>query len=73
MQEIIQSLALPARTESGLGSESTIWDSGLGGIIVATADGRVSLINTLEVRLQRAAEMYRSQITEWLFGTQTED
>jgi vacuolar-type H+-ATPase subunit E/Vma4 len=73
MQEIIQSLALPARTEPGLGGESTIWDSGLGGLMVATADERVRLINTLEVRLQRAAEMYRSQISEWLFGSQSED
>lgn len=72
MQEIIRSLELPVRVESGLGDESTIWDSGLGGLTVATADGRVSLINTLEVRLQRAAEMYRSQISEWLFGSQTE-
>jgi V-type H+-transporting ATPase subunit E len=73
MQEIIQSLAVPASTEPDLRSENTIWDSGLGGLIVATADERVSLINTLEIRLQRAAEMYRSQISEWLFGSQTED
>ena len=73
MQELIRSLDLPARTEPGLGGENTVWDSGLGGLMVVTTDERVSLINTLEVRLQRAAEMYRSQISEWLFGTQTED
>lgn len=43
---------------------------GLGGLAVTTAEGRVSLINTLEMRLQRVAQLYRSQIAQFIFNHQ---
>jgi vacuolar-type H+-ATPase subunit E/Vma4 len=40
----------------------------LGGLIAVTSDGRIRVVNTLEVRFARAARRYRSQLAEWLFG-----
>ena len=40
----------------------------LPGVIVTTPDGYISLVNTLETRLQRAANLYRTQIAKIIFG-----
>jgi vacuolar-type H+-ATPase subunit E/Vma4 len=45
----------------------------LGGLVVTTADGRISLANTLEIRLQRVANLYRAQIAEIIFDPKRED
>lgn len=44
--------------------------NGLGGLAVTTAAGRISLINTLEMRLQRVAQLYRAQIAGTIFDQQ---
>lgn len=44
----------------------------LGGLAVTTADNRISLINTLAMRLQRVANLYRAQIAQIIFEQQRE-
>ncbi|HXV41941.1 MAG TPA: V-type ATP synthase subunit E [Anaerolineae bacterium] len=41
--------------------------NGLGGLAVTIAAGRISLINTLEMRLQRVAQLSRAQIAGIIF------
>lgn len=43
-------------------------DDSLGGVEVTTSDGRIRLVNTLAARLQRVAQLYRTQIAEILFA-----
>jgi vacuolar-type H+-ATPase subunit E/Vma4 len=66
MEGVVQELALPAVVKGGLESEASAW-GGLGGAVVTTPDGSVSLDNTLDQRLQRATRLYRSHIAELLF------
>lgn len=67
MEQVVAALGLSATVKADLETGDTVWNSGLGGLIAATADRRVSLVNTLETRLYRAAQLYRAQLAEWLF------
>ncbi len=69
MQQVVAALGLTATIEADLELGDTIWNSGLGGLIAATADRRISVVNTLETRLQQAAQLYRGQLAEWLFSS----
>jgi vacuolar-type H+-ATPase subunit E/Vma4 len=76
MRHIIQEMGLSATVEGNLERE---WDltspagaECLGGLIATTAEGRISLVNTLAARLQRAAHLYRSQIAELVLSSRQE-
>lgn len=66
MQKIIQGMGLEAEVEGTLKREG-LWGAELGGVTVTTPDGQISVVNTLEARLERAATLYRAQIAEMLF------
>jgi vacuolar-type H+-ATPase subunit E/Vma4 len=68
MREISRQLGLQATVEADLKSEDSLWGGSMGGLIVSTQDERVKLVNTLELRLQQVAQLYRSKIAELLFG-----
>lgn len=68
MNRIVEQLALPAVVAGGLDREPADW----GGVVVTSADGHISLINTLAARLERVARLYRAQIAELIFGDQQE-
>jgi vacuolar-type H+-ATPase subunit E/Vma4 len=70
MKQVIAALGISATVETDLEIGDTVWNSGLGGLIAATPDRRVNVVNTLEMRLQQAAALYRAQLAEWLFQRQ---
>lgn len=63
----LEEMGLAATVEGGLEEEDVCWGC-LGGLVATTADGRIRLVNTLNVRLQRVAKLYRAQIAAMLFG-----
>lgn len=70
VNRIVQELGLSATVAGDL----TNGDSPcLGGLAVSTADNRISLTNTLEARLERVAQLYRTQIAEIVFDGRQED
>ena len=71
MSRIVQETGLPATVEGGLEGEASLWGS-LGGLIAATPNARISLVNTLDARLGRVASLYRSQIAEIVLGDRQE-
>lgn len=73
MKQIAARLGLSATVNADLQGENTYWNSGLGGVIAATEAEQVSVINSLDVRLQRAATLHRGEIAGWLFDTSEED
>ncbi len=73
MRRTVRELGLPANVEADLEDESTTWNSGLGGLIALTGDERIGVVNTLEMRLQRAAEQHRAKIAAWLFEPPAEE
>lgn len=72
MKQVVQSLGLMASVQADIEGEDTVWNGGLGGLIALTADERISVVNTLEMRLQQVASIYRSQIADWVFGPPSE-
>jgi vacuolar-type H+-ATPase subunit E/Vma4 len=66
-EQITAEMGVPAMVEADLASED-LWGAELGGLIAATPDGRIRLINTLETRLQRVATLYRAQIAEMILN-----
>ena len=71
MNRIVQEMGLPAVVTDGLEDEEALPGS-QGGLVAATPDGRISLLNTPAIRLQRVASQYRAQIVELMFGDQQE-
>ncbi len=71
MNRIVQEMGLPAVVTDGLEDEEVL-PGGQGGLVAATPDGRISLLNTPAVRLQRVASQHRAQIVELMFGDQQE-
>ena len=67
LARIAQQRGLPATVEEGATADGAGWNCP-GGVVVTSADGRISLANTLSARLQRAAILYRSEIAGMLFG-----
>ncbi len=67
LEQIIAKMDVPATVEANLTGEGQ-WDAELGGLITATPDGRIRLINTLETRLQRVATLYRAQIAQMVLN-----
>lgn len=67
MEQIIAKMDVQATVEANLAGEGQ-WDAELGGLITATPDGRIRLINTLETRLQRVATLYRAQIAHMVLN-----
>jgi V/A-type H+-transporting ATPase subunit E len=65
MERIAREMGLPATVEGGLEKQESLRGSS-GGLVAATRDGRISLINTLDARLQRVANLHRSEIAEIL-------
>lgn len=72
METIAQEMGLSAAVAGGL-ERDTAARGGLGGVMVTTSDGRITLVNTLYTRLQRVASLYRAQIAEGLFAGPRED
>jgi V-type H+-transporting ATPase subunit E len=66
VQNIVQAMGLQAVVEGTLNNQG-LWGAELGGIVVTTSDGQIRLVNTLEARLERVANLYRSQVAELLF------
>ena len=64
-EQIVQEMGLSAKVEGNLQNEGT-WNVALGGLIVTTSDERISLVNTLEARLQRVASLHRTEIVEMI-------
>jgi vacuolar-type H+-ATPase subunit E/Vma4 len=64
---IMQRSGLQATVEEGTTGDAAAWICP-GGVVVTSADGRISLANTLSARLQRVATLYRSEIASMLFG-----
>jgi vacuolar-type H+-ATPase subunit E/Vma4 len=71
MRRIVHDVGLPATVEGGLESEDSPWGC-LGGLVATTPDARISLVNTLDVRLGRVAGLYRSQIAGLVFSDRGE-
>jgi V/A-type H+-transporting ATPase subunit E len=67
MKAIVQELGLSAVVEGDL-ENNGLWGADLGGVVATTPDERIRLVNTLEVRLQRVASLYRAQIAEMFFN-----
>ena len=66
-QQIVRDLALPAEVHGDRSVDDAAWGY-LGGVVISPAAGQVSLVNTLDVRLQRVASLYRAQIARLLFN-----
>jgi len=64
-QNIVQEMGMQAEVVADLGQTSMRWDC-RGGVVVSTGGGRIRLTNTLDIRLQRAAERHRTQIAQML-------
>ena len=43
-------------------------DTGMGGVIVRTADGRIEVDNTFEKRFERFSDTLRADVIKTLFG-----
>ncbi len=65
-------LAAEIMKEKGLACEIHTDIRTLGGAVVADADERVKIINTVEERLNRAREKLRMQVSAILFGEEVE-
>ncbi len=72
MSRIIRTMGLSAAVEGGLENEDSAWDCP-GGLVATNSDRRISLVNTLDARLGRVSNLFRSQIAEMIFGEQQED
>jgi len=72
MQEIVDKLGLAATVAGNLENEG-IWHSDLGGVIVTTSAGDISLVNSLEARLQRVAALRRAEIADLIFDHQEQE
>ncbi len=71
MNRLVQELGLSATVTGGLELAEEL-ESDLGGVVATSSDGRISLVNTPGVRLQRVASLYRTRIAELMFGDQQE-
>jgi vacuolar-type H+-ATPase subunit E/Vma4 len=71
MRRIVQEMGLSATVAGGLENENSSPNC-LGGVVVTTPDGCISLANTLEARLQRVASLYRARIARMVFGDEQE-
>ena len=71
MKRLVQELGLSATVTGDLELEAEL-ESDLGGVLATTPDGRIRLINTLGVRLQRVATLHRARIVELMFEDQQE-
>ena len=67
MARLVQDMDLQCTVVGDLDNGDTSGNC-LPGVIVTTPAGRISLVNTLESRLQRAANQYRAQIAKIIFG-----
>jgi vacuolar-type H+-ATPase subunit E/Vma4 len=67
LDRIVGQGGLQATVEEGNTSDGTAWDCP-GGVVAISADGRISVANTISARLQRVATLYRSEIAGTLFG-----
>ncbi len=63
---IVRERSLPAEVEKGI-EENPAWPC-TGGLIATSPDGRITLVNTLSARLERAGTLHRAKIAEMLFG-----
>jgi vacuolar-type H+-ATPase subunit E/Vma4 len=80
MHQIVREMGLSATVAGDLAdggffgqlrfATAEVKSNGLGGLAATTAAGRISLINTLEMRLQRVAQLYRAQIAGIIFDHQ---
>lgn len=71
MSHIVQKMGLSAAVEGNLENEDLSWACP-GGLVATNSDERISLVNTLDTRLGKVANLYRSQVAEMLFGGQQE-
>ena len=71
MNRLVQELGLSATVTGDLELDEEL-GSDLGGVVATSPDGRISLVNTAGVRLQRVASLYRTRIAELMFGDQQE-
>jgi vacuolar-type H+-ATPase subunit E/Vma4 len=71
MQTIVQTMGLQAVVEGTLNNKS-FGGAALGGVAVTTSDGQIRLVNTLEARLERVANLCRAQVAELLFDQMKE-
>jgi vacuolar-type H+-ATPase subunit E/Vma4 len=71
MRRIIQEMGLSATVTGGL-EDGNSSSNCLGGVVVTSSDGRISVINTMAARLQRVTSLYRAQIAKMVFGDQQE-
>jgi vacuolar-type H+-ATPase subunit E/Vma4 len=71
MCHIAQKMGLSGLVEGDLENEDLSWACP-GGLVATNSDERISLVNTLDARLGKVANLYRSQIAEMLFGGQQE-
>lgn len=71
MNSIVQNLDIQATVTDDLREQDSQLDSqygSLGGLVMSTRDGRIQVRNTLDLRLQRVAVLYRSRIAESIFS-----
>jgi len=73
LEGLVQEMGLAAAVEGGLETDASpctplrgVLRGCLGGVVVTTSDGRISLANTLAGRLHLAATIYRPQIADLL-------
>lgn len=71
MNCIVREMGLLATVTGGLENKGSS-ENCLGGVVVTTPDGRISLVNTLKTRLQRVASLHRAQIAKLVFGNEQE-
>ncbi len=71
LQQLVQEMGLPTGVEGGLENQASSGDP-IGGLVGTTADGRISLVDTLAERLRRVGTRYRSQIVDMLLDSAQE-
>lgn len=67
MEGIIRQMDLSITVEGDLENDQTVEDDEAG-VVVTTADGRISLANTPTTRLRRVADLHRAYIAQLIFG-----
>jgi vacuolar-type H+-ATPase subunit E/Vma4 len=71
MNQLVQELKLAAVVTGGL-EDDMLLTGQLGGVVASTADGRISLVNTPAIRLERAAQLHRAEIARLMFEAEQE-
>jgi vacuolar-type H+-ATPase subunit E/Vma4 len=66
VERITRQMGLSITVEGGLENDQTVEGDGIG-VVATSADGRISLVNTLTARLRRVAGLHRAYVVQLIF------